>query len=197
MIGFIILAAAAPAAPAKAPPPAIVVPVAPPVAGAAAPAASAKALKLVELLHVEQTLDRMFDQLAPLAGTTVTTMLEANPDTRAYASTLFTKLPGGRARLAQIMSEEMMREMRKDYPAIKAHLAAGYDTTFSPAELDELILFYSSGVGAKILAVQPQLQAQMEKVGQTLGEEAGRAAAPVAIRRAEKEAGMEETDRSS
>ena len=63
--------------------------------------------------------------------------------------------------------------------------------------MDELIRFFGSGVGAKYMASTDRMQQETEAVSRKLGERAGFAAAPVALRRAEREAGMKTNDKTS
>ncbi|HEY0313483.1 MAG TPA: DUF2059 domain-containing protein [Allosphingosinicella sp.] len=195
MILPLLLAAAAPAA--SAPPPAAIITTAPQAAPAPGKPPSAAALKLVEAVQLEARMDAAFRKLVPLMGIQVTTTLEANPATRAYASQLFAKVPGGRARVADLMSEEFQKELRKQYPELKRAIAQAYDAMFTPQEMDELIRFFGSGVGAKYMASTERLQQETEAVSTKLGERAGIAAAPVALQRAEREAGLKPSGRTS
>jgi len=156
---------------------------------------SAKATALVTLLKGEQLVDRMYTRMAPLAALQVAAMLEAGPATRPYSERLANRLPGGRERLVAVLGEEFLSEMRKTIPEVMLAAAVAYDRRFTPAEMDDMIRFFSSGTGAKYLSLQPDMQRELEPIGGALGEKAGEAAAPKALRRAEQEAGIKDPDR--
>ena len=187
---LILLAAAIAGAPAIA---------APPVAVPAQRAeTSATAMRLVEVLRAERTLDALFADLMPLAGNQAVSSLETNAVTRDHVVDLIDRLPGGRDRLVQIFAEDLLAEMRARYPEVKSELAALYQSRFTETELNDMIRFFSSGTGAKYMEAQPELQAHMRSVGEKIGGRAGEAAAPKAMQRAQSEAGeVEEADRSS
>jgi hypothetical protein len=180
-------------------PPAGAAPPATPVAPAEKPSLpaqppSAQAIALVAVLKGDVIVDRMYAQMAPLAAVQVAAMMDAGPATRPYAERLANRLPGGRERLVALLSEEFLREMRKTTPELMRAAAAYYDRRFSPDEMDEMIRFFSSGTGAKYISVQPDMQRELEPIGQALGEKAGKIAAPRALRRAEQEAGGKAPD---
>ena len=180
-----------------APPPAVITPVAPPAPPAPPRPPSARAVAYLKAIRFEQTLDRVYAQLTPMFGLQAVTSLEADPKTRAFASELFQKLPGGRNRFAQLAGEEFQRELRKTYPAIDAAYGAAVDSHFTPAEIDELTRFFSGGAGAKYLDLQAPMQAEMETFLRGLGMQAGIAAGIGAVRRAAREAGMKPVERTS
>lgn len=180
------LAAAASAAAPPPPPPNVAVVAPAPVASAAKP--SAKAVELVKLMKADRVLERLFTTLAPVTAEAAIGAMRQDPQTAAYLDDLMRRLPGGHDRLVALLSEEFLGEMRKGYPTVQGAAAALYDRHFTPAELDDMIRFFGSGTGAKFATLQPQLQAEMEPIGQALGLEAGMKAGPAALRRAEQEA---------
>lgn len=160
-----------------------------PTATAATSAPSAKAVALVNLMHLDQQLDTTYAQIAPLVGSQMVTGLESSPVTNSYVAGVIAKLPGGRARLAQIAGEEFRREARTVYPDLKAAMAAGFDANFTPAEIDDLTRFFSSGTGAKYLASQGAIQLELQKAAQNVSQRVAGLAQTAALHRAESEAG--------
>ena len=156
----------------------------------ASKAPSAKAVALVNLMHLDEQLDRTYAQIAPLVGAQMAAGLEKNPLTSAYAATLFAKLPGGQTRLAKIAAEEFQQEVRKIYPDLKAAMAAAFDADFTPSEIDDLMRFFSTGTGAKYLGSQTVMQMQLQKAAQNVGERVAGLAQTSALHRAESEAGI-------
>jgi hypothetical protein len=178
---FIAFAAAILAAPPAQPAPS-------PPAAAATSAPSARAVALVNLMHLDPELDRTYAGIAPLVGNQMVAGLEASPLTSSYVAGVIAKLPGGKARLAQISGEEFRREVRTVYPDLKAAMAAGFDANFTPAEIDELIRFFSTGTGAKYLASQGAIQLELQKAAQNVGQRVAGLAQTAALHRAESEA---------
>jgi Uncharacterized protein conserved in bacteria (DUF2059) len=160
-----------------------------PALAQAAPAGTAKAKQLVDSLDYDRKLESGFALLSPLFGAQMVTQLEANPASGAYVRDLADRLPGGRERLSQLLSEEYLAEMRKAFPAIKAELASFYASRFSEGEMDELIHFFTTGTGAKWTALEAAVQSHMKAVGERYGTQAGMAAGAQAAQRAEAEAG--------
>ena len=162
---------------------------APPPSAAATNAPSARAMALVNLMHLEPQLDSTYAGIAPLVGTQMVSGLESSPVTSSYVAGIIAKLPGGRARLAQIAGEEFRREVRTVYPDLKAAMAEGFDANFTPAEIDELIRFFSTGTGAKYLASQGAIQLELQKAAQNVGQRVAGLAQTATLHRAEAEAG--------
>lgn len=154
----------------------------------AAPAFAAdNSEKLVEAMGTDQTLANMIAVMQPTVGKQVLYELENNPETKAMMGNVIgTKV--SRDRAEAIISDEFTTEFRKSFPEIKAKLAQYLDSKFTDAEIDELIRFYSSGVGAKYIALQPEMQKTMQQVGMSVGMKAGMAAIPRAMERIEAEA---------
>jgi len=178
-------AAASADAPVPVPPPVIVAPATPPQKPAD-PAALASAKKLLSMLHVDQTIDRLMSQLTPMMTTGVLGMLEHGDATQAAMQKIESR-PNGRDRLMVIFSEEILKSFRARYPTILDGAAQEYATVFTKRELDEAIAFYSTGTGAKFLALAPQLQQAVGMRAGVIGREAGMEAGQRAMQRAIQE----------
>ena len=156
--------------------------------GLAAPASAADpAAQLVETMQTERALASVFRDLGPLFGAQVVAQLEREEATRATIQEITTKGRGGRERLEQILAETFLAEMRKSFPEIKAELAAAYREKLTTAELEELNRFFSSGVGAKYVGLEPVFEAKLKSVGESVGMKVGMAVLPRAMERVEAE----------
>lgn len=156
-------------------------------AEAANPARLAAARQLVGLLNLEQTFDQMFVPLMPVFAQAVIGALQGDPDTRDAMRVLLEKGEGGQDRFVTILSQEFFRSLRARYPDLKESAAAEYAKTFSESELRDLIAFYTSGTGAKMLSLAPDLQKRLAAAGQEIGRKAGEEAGRRAFERAEQE----------
>lgn len=146
----------------------------------------ATANKLLELTRVEQTLDFSFQSLLPTFAQAVIGSAGASEEAKAFIQRLLAK-PNGRARLEQLLREEFQASLRRRYPVLMRKIAERYAAAFTEAELQQLIAFYSSGVGAKSLILIPQLQQSLSQDGELVGREAGAEAGARAFDRAEDE----------
>ena len=81
-------------------------------------------------------------------------------------------------------------ELKRSLPELEEPVIAMYDANFSADEIKQLVVFYQSPVGRKIVVQLPQLAQQMMAMGQTCGERAG-ARAVERIRAAAKQKGYE------
>jgi len=81
-------------------------------------------------------------------------------------------------------------ELKRSLPELEEPVIAMYDANFSADEIKQLVVFYQSPVGRKIVVQLPQLAQQMMAMGQTWGERAG-ARAVERIRAAAKQKGYE------
>jgi hypothetical protein len=149
------------------------------------PAALASARKLLALMHVDQTIDRMMGSLVPVMTSAVVGSLDSNDTTRAVMQQMESQL-NGRERLMAIFSEEIGSGFRAAYPSIIDSAAHEYASRFTKQELDEIVAFYSSGTGAKVVELMPQIQqgigASATQIGRTVGQEAGLKAMQRAVR---------------
>ena len=150
-------------------------------AAASVTAASA----LVEKLQLERVLDNMFVNLKGMfAENVIATMMR--DDRNGNGKQFFDSIPGGRDRFADILGEEFLTALRRQYPDFKSTAANEYAEAFTLKELDSLNMFFSSGVGEKWLAVSPQVEKSMGEWGQKAGMTAGAEAVSAAIARALK-----------
>jgi uncharacterized protein len=81
-------------------------------------------------------------------------------------------------------------ELKRSLPELEEPVIAMYDANFSADEVKQLVVFYQSPVGRKIVLQLPQLTQQMMAMGQSWGERAG-ARAVERIRAAAKQKGYE------
>jgi hypothetical protein len=81
-------------------------------------------------------------------------------------------------------------ELKRSLPELEEPVIAMYDANFSADEIKQLVVFYQSPVGRKIVVQLPQLTQQMMAMGQSWGERAG-ARAVERIRAAAKQKGYE------
>ena len=154
-----------------------------PAPAATSPAALAAARKILVLMQVDRMITRMFDQLVPLMSSATVGALEANAATAPMIKAMADK-PGGRDRLLAIFAEEFTVEMKRQTPLLLEQTAKEYAAAFEERELNELIAFYSSGTGEKVVALMPELQQRMPIYGQQVGRAAGETAGRRAVERA-------------
>ncbi|WP_033922601.1 DUF2059 domain-containing protein [Sphingomonas sp. 37zxx] len=146
----------------------------------------AAAQRLLDKMDTEATLRRQFEAMAPGFAESVVAMLEARAETRDTMAMLIEKGEGGRDRLNQILAQEFMASMAKQFAPIKARAAAEYAAAMTVEELEAISAFYATGPGAKALEVMPELQRKMIAVGQELGRVAGAEAGRAGIERAQR-----------
>jgi hypothetical protein len=182
---WLLLAAQAPSPPEPAPPPVTIQTT--PAAAQPDPARIAAAERLIALMKVEATLDAMFVQLSPGFAQAVLGSLLGDPKTRPVIDSLVARAPDNRDRMIAILSQEFMAAIKRQYPAYLKRVAVAYATAFTAEELDAINAFYSSGPGAKALAVLPQLQIRLSQDGRELGRIAGQEAGGRAFQRIEAE----------
>ena len=183
-MSILMLAAAIAASPTPVAPPVPVTQAAPPKA--IDPAALASAKKLLGMMHLDATIDHMMGSLVPVMAPAVLGALEHNDATQATMQKMESQ-PNGRERLMVIFSEEFLKSFRTRYPAIIEAAAQEYAAVFTAQELDQAIAFYSTGTGAKFLALSPQLQQAVGVRAGQVGREAGSEAGYHAMQRAVQE----------
>jgi len=83
-----------------------------------------------------------------------------------------------------------VEEMKRALPQLEEPIIAIYDANFSDDEIKQLVAFYQSPVGRKIVIQQPQLTQQSLTLGQSWGEQAA-ARAVERIRAAARQKGYE------
>ena len=64
-------------------------------------------------------------------------------------------------------------EMKRSLPELEEPIIAIYDANFSADEIKQLVAFYQSPVGRKIVIQLPQLMQQSVSMGQSWGQQAG------------------------
>lgn len=146
----------------------------------------ATATKLLVLTRVEQTLELSFRSILPAFAQAVIGSAGASEEGKALIARI-TAQPNGRARLEQLLRDEFQASLRRRYPVLMRKMAERYAEAFNEAELQQLIAFYSSGVGAKWLILLPQLQQSLSKDSEAVGREAGAEAGARAFDQAEDE----------
>lgn len=124
----------------------------------------------------------MFRQLTPMMTAQIMAALTQAPNAPAATKTIVAN-PAMRAKAAAIMSEEIMKSLRKRYPEIAAATARQYAATLSEADLQAAIAFYQTPTGQRMIAAQPRLQAALSEQGKIIGAAAGAEAVPAAILR--------------
>jgi uncharacterized protein len=81
-------------------------------------------------------------------------------------------------------------EMKRSLPELEDPVITIYDDNFSADEIKQLVAFYQSPVGRKIVIQLPQLMQQSVTIGQSWGQQAG-ACAVERIRAAAKQKGYD------
>ncbi len=90
------------------------------------------------------------------------------------------------ARMAQLIGEEF----GKRFPSLVEEMAPIYANNFTNDELRELIAFYDSPIGRKLVEKQPILSQQGAALGQAWGQRIGQEAGQEAYRRWREERGI-------
>ena len=80
--------------------------------------------------------------------------------------------------------------MKRSLPELEEPVITIYDNNFSADEIKQLVAFYQSPVGRKIVSQLPQLMQQSMTMGQSWGQQAG-ARAVERIRAAAKQKGYD------
>ena len=131
------------------------------------------ARKLIEVMHVDQTYDRVFK---PMVGVMAAAVLPAMEKDSNVPESVRDELATneGKVRVGRVVSDEFMAAFRARYALLKEATAKEYAAAFTEDELQTIIAFYSSGVGAKALALAPDIAAKVQVQARTIGEEAGK-----------------------
>jgi hypothetical protein len=109
--------------------------------------------ELVDLAGVRGMMNQMMDQIGP---TLTQLVVQANP--------------GKEAEVTEVMQSFVLPRMRESVPQFMHEGALLYARHFTNGELGELVAFYKSPVGRKLVAAQPQMMQEMALVAQTLGQ---------------------------
>ena len=123
--------------------------VAPPAAARIAPARLALGLELARLLNSEAGTIAMLEKML---GESLPRAILADPNVAAMER----QYPGIVADMIAAMKPLMITYMRGELPSLWEPLAALYATHLSEADLHEVIAFYSSPTGARIIAFMEQ-----------------------------------------
>ncbi|MFN7174147.1 MAG: DUF2059 domain-containing protein [Thermaurantiacus tibetensis] len=142
----------------------LVAPVAVP-APAAAQDATAAATALVDLISpLAQAQQQLEAQLGEMRkGAAVRAMLAGNPRFQMEAAKNQPAFNQGIARIGAMQADAVGPIMREMVPATRKATIAAYAAAFTPAELAAITAFYRTPAGQKLLRLQPQLQAEVNK----------------------------------
>lgn len=80
------------------------------------------------------------------------------------------KNPNIPERAFQILSEEVNKAMADNMDTLMSQIVTIYNNHFTKAEIDELLAFYSTPIGKKMISVLPQILKESLTVGQTWGQ---------------------------
>jgi hypothetical protein len=142
------------------------------------------ATTLIDKLDLERTLDSMFLNLKSMfAENAIAAMTRDDSDGKMRD--FFNALPGGRDRFSQILGDEFLAALRRQYPEMKVAMAKEYAAAFTQEELGSLNGFFSTGAGQKWLAISPKLEKSMGEWGRKAGMKAGAEAFAAAIKQIE------------
>jgi len=70
----------------------------------------------------------------------------------------------------QILSEEVDKAMADNMDNLMSQIVTIYNNHFTKAEIDELLAFYATPIGKKMISVLPQILKESLTVGQTWGQ---------------------------
>jgi len=70
----------------------------------------------------------------------------------------------------QILSEEADKAMADNMDNLMSQILTVYNNHFTKAEIDELLAFYATPIGKKMISVLPQILKESLTVGQTWGQ---------------------------
>ena len=128
---------------------------------------------IIAAAQTEALLDTMFGQLAPVMESAFVGQLSTSAVGSSLLADVDAKNPGGRDAFGRRFGEIIRAGMREKYPDILEAAAQKYVEQLSPEDLRAARAFYESESGARLLALQPKLQAQLSEVGQQIGRQVG------------------------
>lgn len=138
------------------------------------PVAVEHARKLLDAMGSKAAFDRVFEPLAPLFAQAVLGKLADSPTGMAALAKINAQPGGtGRAGFERLLQTEFLTGVRARYDDLLDKSARHYAEQFSLAEIDQLTTFYSSGVGAKYIRIQPELQQMIKVDSSAIGAEVG------------------------
>ena len=117
------------------------------------PAAVAKAKELLAVTKSIQTADSMTDTVFP-----------------ALEKLVEAANPGRAAEVRILMEKYFLPEMRKQLPEFGDLMATEWARYFTVAEMEQMLTFYRSDVGRKVISLQPTLFKEGYEIGQEWGE---------------------------
>ena len=123
------------------------------------PVAVAKAKEMLAVSRQLQTLDAI---LVPISQSMEGLLERANP--------------GREKDVREFMLKYYLPEIHKRLPELRDLMAAIWARYFTAAELDQLIAFYKSDIGQKVVSLQPRLFQDGMQLGTDWGERIGREA---------------------
>ncbi len=141
--------------------------------------------RVVASLNLEPQWDEGFSAVLPLVSDNIISTFERQ--NFGNVQELLANGRGGRDRLQRILSEEIARAFRLQFPQLRKEVAELYRARFSPAELAEVEAFIATDVGRKWFAGQLEIGRAMTKLGEKAGMRAGGEAMTTALPRAEAE----------
>lgn len=136
--------------------------------------------------RTEELLDAMFAQLVPVMESAFVGQLSTSAVGNSLLDSVDAKYPGGRDAFGKRFGEIISKGMRAKYPDILEAAARKYVERLAPDDLRAARAFYESESGARLLAAQPELQAQLHQVGQQIGSQVGGDSADILLDEAEK-----------
>lgn len=107
-----------------------------------------KIIKLLSLMQSEQMIDKMFDNMVQVMKQQNKGELESEKEEELMAYVM------------DEMKKMTKKAMSDDFPAI-------YDKYFEEKDIDDLIAFYESPVGKKLIEVTPEIQKEFLQVFMT------------------------------
>lgn len=142
-----------------------------PAASAPTAAALADARAIVDLTQGEKALDFVLEGLAPLMSQAILGQLISAPDAAPVLEMIDSRYPGGRNAYMAAFGETFRANFRARYSELAAKNAELYARSLSADDLRATRVFYESAAGRALVAVQPDVQAELSKVGAKIGAE--------------------------
>ncbi len=141
---------------------------------------------IIAAARTEALLDTMFAQLVPVMESAFVGQLSTSAVGNSLLKDIDAKYPGGRDAFGKRFGQIITVGMRAKYPDILEATARKYVERLTPEDLRVARAFYESEAGARLLAAQPELQAQLQQVGQQIGSQVGADSADLLLDEAEK-----------
>jgi hypothetical protein len=111
--------------------------------------------QLIDLAGAKNSIAQMLDQIAP--GLTQLVQ-QANP--------------GKEKEVAEVMNQFIVPKMKENLPEALRECAVVYANHFSEEELQQLIAFYQSPLGRKLVQEQPAMSQELARFGTTWAQNA-------------------------